>query len=89
MESLADLTALCRRLLSVGYGGESELYIIEEGGAATWLLILMIPEGRDTRSPFPFLIEYGESVNRDAETYAAEHGRLICRGNAVETMAKI
>lgn len=89
MDSLADLTALCRRLLSVGYGGESELYIIEEGGAATWLLILMIPEGRDTRSPFPFLIEYGESVNRDAETYAAEHGRLICRGNAVETMAKI
>ena len=90
VESLADLTALCRRLLLAGYQGESELYITEEGAdAGRWYLILTIPESRGGRTYFPFLAEYGEEVKGEAELYAAEHGRMLCRTGAVEAMALI
>lgn len=87
VDSLADLAALCRRLLLAGYRGESELYITENGSAeVSWYLILCL---RAERTHLPFLSEYGEEINRELELYAAEHGRLICREGAVETLARL
>ena len=87
---LDDLTALCRRLLTAGYGGESRLYI--DGAERTvWYLSLALPVDGAGAVPCPwaFVWEYAAEVRGDVGMYLGEYGRLICGEGAVERMAGV
>ena len=83
------LTAACRRLLRDGYRGRSDLYITEAEGTTLWYLLPDVPDVPFFRLPlrFAFLTEYGREVEAGrSASYLAEHGRMLCEGNAVEVM---
>jgi negative regulator of genetic competence, sporulation and motility len=85
LEALTDVTALCRRLKTAGYRGDSRLYI-SEGAGTDWYLCLAVPKERLRGDPFPFLEEYGE-IGEGGGLYPEEHGRKLCGEGAVEVMA--
>jgi negative regulator of genetic competence, sporulation and motility len=88
LESLEDVTALCKRLVQCGFRGESQLYITPEPTA--WYLHMSFRESRTGRLPgrLDFRREYGTETG-DMGMYLAEHGRPICREGAVERMAAL
>ena len=78
-DELRDMLAFCRLLCDSGYKGESEAYICEDGRP------LLIYCGGDIRAA-----EYGSVTDiADIEYYICEHAEMICRENAVETLAKL
>ncbi len=82
------LFALCRRLDSVGFSGESAVYIVERTPKCDWYLWLKPVAG--DRLP-PFLPEYAPQME-DTDTirlWLAEHGREICTSRATEIMGRI
>jgi negative regulator of genetic competence, sporulation and motility len=88
LETLEDVTALCRRLGAAGFAGESRLYIggeQEEG----WYLSLTVRESPWEEAPYPFLWEYGEEVVGNPELYLSEYGTRICGESAVERMRRL
>jgi negative regulator of genetic competence, sporulation and motility len=88
LETLEDVTALCRRLGAAGFAGESRLYI---GGAKedSWYLSLTVRESPWEEAPYPFLWEYGEEVVGNPELYLSEYGTRICGDFAVERMRRL
>ena len=86
LESLEDVTALCKRLIQTGFLGESQLYITPE--PTIWYLYVSFWENRGGRLPgrWDFRREYGTETG-DMGMYLSEHGRLICPEGAVERMA--
>ena len=84
-ERTEELLRLCRTI-AAGYGGKSEIWQGEDG--AWWLILHEEGDAERLRRDFRFLREFGEL--RDAEsarTLLAEHGRLLCAENAVQTFA--
>lgn len=88
-EELVCLLAVCRRLLGIGYGGESEAYI---GDDRRYYLILcgMDATGYLPVDEFTFIREYGNAEPTEATLhFLSEHGALLCRGDAVEVLGRI
>ena len=88
IETLEDLTALCRRLKAGGYRGESCLYI-SEGRESLWYVSLTVHELWDGTVDHPYLWEYGTEVKEEISLYLAEYGRGICTDNAVERLSEL
>lgn len=88
IRNLEDTAALCRRLVAVGYNGESSLYIDGTDGGF-WYLSLTVSVTREGAVPYPFLWEYGEEVTGEVSLYLAEYGREICGTGAVERMMEM
>ena len=87
-DALSHLLAVCRRLCGIGYTGESEAFVADDD--RTYLL-LSIPESSCylTLDEYSFIAEYGTHENTDAlRRFLLEHGKSICRPNAVEVLAK-
>lgn len=87
--SLRDLLRVCRRLLLQGYDGESRAFCDEEGRYYLFVSFLSaapfsLPEKWD------FLAEYGSVENAShLLIYIAEHGRLLCRSEAVRVLGAL
>lgn len=89
---LSSVLSVCRRLSSIGYDGESHLYIEDNHGTKTYHLLLDLPDGGFYLLPeaYAFLKEYGEVGGRNnAIIYLSEHGRLICPHEAVDVLGKL
>ena len=84
---LADLLALCKRL-SPTFHGESEVW--QDEYAAWWLLLTDRGDPLTLREDFHFALEYGTGA-KAAETriMLGEHGKLICKGNAVAVLGQL
>lgn len=85
-EELSRLLAVCRRLLALGYTGNSSAYISDEH---RFYLLLEKPE--ETRylpyNEFSFISEYGVSESTEwLLDMLGEHCRPICERCAVETL---
>lgn len=86
LPDLTTLLSLCRRLDHLDYRQESRAYILDDDRCC---LCLSVPVASAFHLPltYAFLQEYGEE--RDAEDsmmYLAEHGKLLCDGNAVHEL---
>ncbi|MBQ7173135.1 MAG: adaptor protein MecA [Clostridia bacterium] len=82
------LLTACKRLLQIGYAGDSEAYV-DEG--EQWFLILSLISSHPFEMPEElfFLSEYGRQESAtDAKIYLAEHGRRLCPDSAVPILAK-
>ena len=85
-ERLEHLTALCRRLHSLPFGGESEVWQDEHNG---WWLLLTECEATLAEKMIGFLREYGKSYPfEDVRSYLPEHAKQICASEAVDTFAR-
>lgn len=77
------MLSACKRLLQIGYSGESEAYLDE---LEQCFLLLGLTSSHPFEMPeeLLFLFEYGkqESVT-DTRIYLSEHGRPLCRADAV------
>ena len=77
--TLSALLALCRRLQEAPQLLHSEALQDERG---TWWLLVHY-KGR-----LPYLAEYGElREGSSARLYLAEHGKVICAENAIQTLS--
>ena len=91
-ETLSHLLAVCRRLQSKNFCGESSAWADSEG---RWYLLLSqscIADLRDLPIPhdLSFIEEYGESQNpRALSLYLGEYAQSICDKDAVGTLGKI
>ena len=82
-DALPALLALCRRLNTSKQKGESAAFRDER---ARWWLLLTQKGGEK----LPFAAEYGREMRADlARLYLAEHGKAICKKNAVQTLARL
>ena len=82
---LANLLAVCRRLLAIGYIGESTAIRDEEG--LFWLLLSKIVQPRQAEAALAFIAEYGSRINEpDITLRFPEHGRPICEKDAVSVL---
>ena len=82
---LANLLAVCRRLLALGYIGESTAIHDDEG--RFWLLLSRILYPKNAEEALAFLAEYGSRVSfPDITLRFPEHGKPICAENAVGTL---
>ena len=80
-EKLPLLLAVCRRLGAVPRKRESEVWRDEQ--SRWWLLVAT--KGAEKLG---FVREYGCEVRAElARLYLAEHGKIICKKNAVQTLA--
>ena len=80
---------VCRRLSAMGYIGESSAYFCENEKK---YLFLGDIDGSEYAQidEFSFISEYGELEKTKAiENYIFEHGKPICEGVAVSTLAKL
>lgn len=83
---LPDLLLLCRHIAD-SYTGDSEIWQDERGG--WWLLLTKWGSRKSTREEFRPMGEYGHPENADrARLLLSEHGRLICKSNAVRTFSE-
>lgn len=80
-ENLDAVLALCRRLQHRKESAKSELWQDEE--KRWWLLFTAHAEAKPR-----FVAEYGKEVRAEnARLYLVEHGRAICKKDAIKTMA--
>lgn len=89
VDTLDTLLSVCARLLTTGYTGVSHAYIDEDRTPAKYHLYLEVPDGIFYSLPeeYAFLKEYGEvSRQKHVQLYLSEHGRLLCRDNAVQIL---
>ncbi len=85
-EQMEWMILVCRRLCGIGYSGESEAYIGDNG---RYYLFLdgLDPDGYIPLDEYSFIVEYGSSENVEAlRGFLGEHGRAICEENAVERL---
>ncbi len=84
---LEDLLSLCRRMLPF-YKGESEAWQDERG---SWLLLLFDHgDPLSAREDFRFALEYGTCTSAtEAKLYLGEHGKPICKKNAISVLGKL
>ncbi len=85
-EEMEWMIIVCRRLCGIGYSGESEAYIGDNG---KYYLFLdgLDPTGYIPLDEYSFIVEYGSSENVEAlRGFLGEHGKAICPKNAVEQL---
>ena len=79
---MSALLSVCRRLESAHFSGKSQLWT--DDGNRYWLFL-------SEKSPktYDFIEEYGRALEADFGKYfLCEHGRLLCRENAVSLLAE-
>lgn len=87
--ALQSLLAACRRLLKVGYIGESAVYR-DRGGRYFLFLIFFSPSPFSIPDEWGFLTEYGRQENATFLClYLSEHGETICNENAVTKLGTL
>lgn len=85
-DDLNILLAVCRRLLSIDFNGESHAYIDSKN---IYYLILGIPSVNIYRmsDKYSFLAEYGHRLPADkVDRYLSEHATLLCKKDAVSKL---
>ena len=85
-DNLEWMLTVCRRLLGIGYAGESSAYI---GDESRYFLFLegLDPTGYLPLDEYSFIAEYGQVENVEAlRDFLCEHGRILCRGDAVDVL---
>ncbi len=85
-DRLESLLSVCRRLRGIGYADKSEAHVSDEG---RYYLFLdgLDATGYLSLDEFSFVTEYGTKENTEAvRGLLAEHGRVICREEAVSTL---
>ncbi len=87
-EGIEELLGVCRRLNAKGFHGKSDAWLDE--AHRYWLLITEHGDPLTAREDYAFVPEYGEFESREvAGTLLPEHGKEICKDNAVETLGKL
>ncbi len=88
-DTLSHLLSVCRRLWHIGYGGDSSVYA---GDDRRYYLFL---HHMDTSEELPvdefsFIGEYGTGESYEATRhFVCEHGRPLCRGDAVRILGEL
>ncbi len=86
--ALEDLLGVCRRLVVRGFRGKSSAFLDE--GQRYWLLLSDSGDPLRTREDYRFALEYGELESREtADVLLPEHGKALCRDDAVEILGKL
>lgn len=86
-DKLEYLLSVCKRLYDIGYSGNSSAFVGDDRRFYLLLDSLHDPEYSPV-DEYSFICEYGESENIIATTeYLFEHGKEICRSDAVETLS--
>lgn len=87
-DGLNALLLACRELERLGFSIESSLY---KSSSGRYFLFIRDSAPESKKSPsFPLLSEFGElEVSENARTLLGEHGKCICRTNAVKTISEI
>ncbi len=88
-ESTEWLIRVCRRLLDIGYSGESSAYMGDDG--RSYLVISDIDVGGAiSLDEYSFITEYGRSENSEIlGCYIGEHGKTLCETNAVSVLGAL
>ena len=87
-ENISNLINVCRRLVNMGYDGESDAYVGEDKRSYLFLSDLE-PCAYLPLDEFSFISEYGTAENEEAtRSYVSEHAKEICKTNAVEELAR-
>ncbi len=85
-EQLEWMIMVCRRLIGIGYAGNSSAYISDDHRFFLFLEGLD-PTGYLPLDEYSFITEYGSSENVEAiRGFLGEHGRLLCEQDAVEQL---
>ncbi len=88
-ETLEPLLSVCRRLSHIGYGGESSVFLCDDRRYYLFLDHMDTSEFSPV-DEFTFISEYGSvDDHRTARLFVGEHGRPICRQDAVEILGKL
>lgn len=85
-EDMESMLCVCRRLLTLGYEGESHAYRDSRG--QFFLLLCRYAYGAYAYlDEYSFISEYGRSENvGHIKLYISEHATCICEGDAVEKL---
>ena len=84
IDTTDGLLCVCRALKARHYQGKSAVWLYETGQ-----YLLLLAEG-DERRAFDFVAEFGRRCPAaDFLPFLPEHGRPVCRENAVETLSAI
>ena len=87
-ENISNLISVCRRLVDMGYDGESDAYVDENKRSYLFLSDLE-PCAYLPLDEFSFIFEYGTEENEEAmRSYVSEHAKEICKSRAVEELAR-
>ena len=85
-DTLEWMISVCHRLCGIGYAGESEAYIGDNGRYYLFLEGLD-PTGYLPLDEYSFIVEYGSAENVEAvRGFLGEHGKVICKKRAVEQL---
>lgn len=85
LEELPTLLSLCRRLLEVGFSGNSRAYAHESKKG--FYLQLEEHIGAGASRIYPFIYEYGTVLPHEAwALYINEHAEILCPSTAVQTL---
>ena len=85
---VSDLIAVCRRLSTLHYKGESRAWLDDTG--RYWLFLTEEGNPLTAREDYAFVMEYGEIESKEnAEIMLPEHGKLLCERRAVETLGDL
>ena len=80
------LITVCHRLRGIGYAGESEAYIGDDGRYYLFLEGLD-PTGYLSLDEYTFIVEYGSAESVEAlRGFLSEHGRAVCARGAVDRL---
>jgi negative regulator of genetic competence, sporulation and motility len=88
-ENLELLIAVCRNLGALGYSGESSAYV---GENERFYLFISENEPREyfQLDKYSFINEFGAFENKDStRLYLSEHGKAICKKDAVARLSKL
>jgi negative regulator of genetic competence, sporulation and motility len=87
-ESIGNLINVCRRLVNMGYDGESDAYVGDDKRSYLFLSDIE-PCAYLPLDEFSFISEYGTEENEEAtRSYVSEHAKEICKNRAVEELAR-
>ena len=87
-DSLPRLLAVCRQLQSAGYTSDSLAYIDDSGRYYLFLADVDV-SGYTPLDKYSFICEFGVVENQESVKFRlAEHGKAICVGGAVATLAR-
>jgi negative regulator of genetic competence, sporulation and motility len=86
--SLDAMISACRVLEHIGYRDESSAYITDSD--SLYLILGGIDtSGYEPIDKYSFISEYADSENHEAaKRYLGEHGKTICKNNAVQKLSK-
>lgn len=85
--SFTGLNAVCRHLHNVGYSGDSDIYVSDNG--VYYLILDTSPASDNKYSQLSFINEFAKGSMDEIPAYIYEHGRLVCEKNAVELIGRL